>query len=78
MTPPSDFSPGAWRRYVRRPAEMKPSERVEIGVALWEAPDSLQRAAAGRMYPDASEEEITYRIAVTRFGETLARKAYRR
>jgi hypothetical protein len=62
----------------RRLAEMTPSERIGIGAALWAAGNSLQRAAARRMYPDADEAEITFRIAVTRFGADLARKAYRR
>jgi hypothetical protein len=57
---------------------MTPSERIEIGAALWAAGDSLQRAAAHCMYPDADEAEITFRIAVTRFGAELAHKAYRK
>ena len=38
----------------------------------------FRRAATRRMYPDADEAEINFRIAVTRFGAELARKAYRR
>jgi hypothetical protein len=57
---------------------MTPSERVDIGVALWAAAESLQRATTRLKYPDAPEAEITYRIAITRFGEALARKVYRR
>jgi len=75
---PSDTSPEAWRVYCQRLAEMTPSERIDIGLALWQAADDLQRARARRMYPDADEAEITYRVAVVRFGEALARKAYRR
>ena len=30
------------------------------------------------MYPEADDAEITFRIAVARFGEDLARKAYGR
>jgi hypothetical protein len=30
------------------------------------------------MHPDADESEITFRVAVARFGEELARKVYRR
>ncbi len=74
----SDTSPGAREVYFRRLAEMTPSERIGIGAALWAGGDSLQRAATRRMYPDADEAEITFRIAVTRFGAELARKAYRR
>jgi hypothetical protein len=74
----SDTSPEARRVYYRRLAEMTPSERVRIGVALWEAGDALQRSALRHRYPDADDEEITYRIAVTRFGEELARKVYGR
>jgi len=73
-----DTSERAREVYVRRLAQMTPSERLDIGAALWAAGDSLQRAAARHLYPEASEEEITFRIAVTRFGEALARKAYRR
>lgn len=73
-----DTSPKMREAYYRRLAEMTPAERINIGVALWEAGNSLQRAALRRDYPDANEEEITFRIAVSRFGEQIARKAYRR
>ena len=73
-----DASPRARETYYRRLAEMTPSERLGIGAALWSAGDALQRAAARRMHPEADEAEITFRIAVTRFGAELARKAYGR
>jgi hypothetical protein len=74
----SDTSAKASEVYYRRLAEMTPAERLRIGVALWEAADSLQRAGIRRLYPDADDAEITFRIAVSRFGEELARKAYGR
>jgi len=73
-----DTSPEARETYFRRLAEMTASERLDIGAALWAAGDSLQHAAARRMYPEADDAEITFRIAVARFGEDLARKAYGR
>jgi hypothetical protein len=76
--PLSDTSPAARDAYYRRLAEMTPAERVSVGVALWNAGDSLQRASLRRIHPDADEAEIAFRIAVTRFGPELARKAYRR
>ena len=57
---------------------MTPSERLRMGTALWEAGDSVQRAAARLRNPDADETEIAYLIAVARFGVDLARKAYKR
>jgi hypothetical protein len=75
---PSDTSARAHEVYLRRLREMTPSERTNIGAALLEAADRLQRAAARQRYPGADESEITYRIAVTRFGAELAAKAYRR
>ena len=75
---PSDTSPAAAEVYYRRLAEMTPAQRIDIGLALCAAADALQRSAMRRMYPDADESEITFRIAVTRFGEELARKAYGR
>lgn len=75
---PSDTSPRAHEVYWRRLAEMTPSERTGIGAALLEAADRLQRAAARQRYPGADEAEITYRIAVKRFGALLAGKAYGR
>jgi hypothetical protein len=72
-----DTSPKAEAVYYRRLAEMTPAERINIAVGLCKAGDSLQRAALRRAYPDADESEITYRIAVTRLGEELARKVYR-
>lgn len=74
----SDTSPRALEAYYRRLAEMTPSEKLNLGAALWSAGDSLQRAAMRQRYPDADEDEITFQVAVTRFGAELARKAYRR
>ena len=74
----SDTSPRAAEVYFRRLAEMTPSERLNLGAALWAAGDSLQRSAARRMFPDADETEINFRIAVSRYGEELARRAYRK
>ena len=71
-----DTSPKAREAYYRRLSEMTPSERLGIGAALWRAGHSLQRAAILRAYPHAGEGEINFRIAVTRFGAELARKAY--
>ncbi|HTS29358.1 MAG TPA: hypothetical protein VMH81_25985 [Bryobacteraceae bacterium] len=75
---PNDTSPKAWEVYWKRLTEMSPAERIDIAVALWSAADDLQRAGTRWTYPDASEEEITFRIAITRFGLELARKVYRR
>lgn len=66
------------RAYYQRLAEMTPAERVAIGVALWNAGDSMQRAALRRLYPQADEDEILFRLAVTRYGPELASKAYGR
>jgi Rv0078B-related antitoxin len=74
----SDTSPQASEVYYRRLAEMTPSERLSVGAALWAAGDALQRAAVRRDFPDANDEEINFRIAVTRYGADLARKMYRR
>jgi hypothetical protein len=76
--PVSDTSPDARAVYFRRLSEMTPAERLGIGAALWASGNSLQRAAARRMYPADDDVETTFRIAVTRFGAGLARKAYRR
>lgn len=73
-----DTSEKAREVYFRRLNEMTPSERLGLGVALWEAADSVQRAAARLKYPDADEDEITFRVAVTRFGSPLAEKVYRK
>lgn len=72
----SDTSTVAGEVYFCRLAEMTPSERLSIGAALWAAGDSLQRAATRRMYPEADDAEINFRVAVTRYGAELARKAY--
>jgi hypothetical protein len=64
--------------YYRRLAEMTPRERLEIGISLCKTANAIQRAALRRDFPGADEAEITYRIAVSRFGEESARKAYRR
>ena len=72
-----DTSPKVREAYFRRLAKMTPSERrLGIGAPLWRAGDSHQRAATRRAYPHAVDAEISFRIAVTRFGAELARKAY--
>jgi len=74
----SDTSGKAQEVYFQRLKGMTPSERLSLGAALWQAGDSVQRAAIGRQNPEADEAEIAFQIAVTRFGLELARKAYRR
>ncbi|MBV9155866.1 MAG: hypothetical protein JO097_06370 [Acidobacteriaceae bacterium] len=74
----SDTSVKAREVYFERLKAMTPSERINLGVALWNAADSVQRAAILRLCPEADEGEITFRLAVSRFGPELARKAYRR
>ena len=75
---PDDTSPKALAVYFNRLRELSPSERVRIGVGLWEAANTLQWAAARRKHPEASEEELAFQIACTRFGPELARAAYLR
>jgi hypothetical protein len=55
---------------------MTPSERLRLGAALWRAGDSLQRAALRQEHPNASDLELTFLLAVSRFGMDLARRAY--
>jgi hypothetical protein len=74
----SDTSEKAREAYFRRLKGMTASERLGLGAALWIAGDSLQRAALRRENLYAGEAEITFRIAVSRFGLELARRAYRK
>lgn len=74
----SDTSPNVLEAYRRRLKEMAPSERLDLGVALWQAGNSLQRAALRREHPDASDDELTFRVAASRFGMELARRVYGR
>jgi hypothetical protein len=78
MSTLDDTSPLMREAYFRRLAEMTPAERVRVGAALWAAGNELQRTAMKRLHPEADESEITYWVAVARFGEELARKVYRR
>lgn len=73
----SDTSEKVREIYFRRLKGMTASERVGLAAALWTAGDSLQRAALRRENLHADEAEITFRLAVSRFGLELARKAYR-
>jgi hypothetical protein len=73
-----DTSQKAQDVYFRRLKAMTPSERLGLAAALWRAADSLQRAAARHKDPRADEAEITFRIAASRFGAELARRAYRK
>ena len=73
----TDTSQKASDTYFRRLKEMTNSERLAAGVALWAAGNALQRAALQRQYPTATEEEIAFRIAVSRWGSELAGKVYR-
>jgi len=74
----SDTSPRAREVYLRCLAQMTPSERVQIGVDLWETAHRLQTAGLRQLYPDADDEEIIFRIAASRFGLDLASEVYRR
>ena len=74
----NDTSPAAREVYFKRMREMTPSERIDLAAGLCEAGHALERAAMRRRYPAAGEEEITFRIAVARFGQELACKAYGR
>ncbi|MCL4784957.1 MAG: hypothetical protein KJZ70_18160 [Bryobacterales bacterium] len=74
----TDTSPETSEIYFGRLAEMTPVERLAVGAALWRAGNSIQRSAMRRIHPGADDAEIAFRIAVTRFGPELARKAYRR
>jgi hypothetical protein len=73
----SDTSPKAQEVYFRLIAQMTPAERVRMAVRLWETAHSLQWAAARRQNPAAGEAEIAFRIAASRFGVELARRAYK-
>lgn len=74
----TDTSQKTRKAYFDRLKEMTPSERLSLGIALWQAGDSVQRAAVRRRDPQADEAEIAFQIAATRFGLELAQKAYRR
>ncbi len=74
----NDTSPAAQEVYFRRLAEMTPSERLSAGAALWQAGEAMERASVRRDYPDADEAEVTFRVAVKRFGAELAYRVYGR
>lgn len=76
--PITDTSPAMRDAYFRRLAEMTPSERVSIAAELWKAGHALQCAGIRQRFPEASEDEVIFQVAVARFGLELARKAYRR
>lgn len=75
---PCDTSSIARDVYWRRLAEMSPSERIDIGAALWEAGHHFLWARIRRGFPDADEAEIAFRMAEAKFGPELARKIYGR
>jgi hypothetical protein len=74
----SDTSPKAADAYFRRLREMTACDRIALAVDLWEAGHALQRAGLRRLHPTADEDEITFRIAVSRWGLELAEKVYRK
>ncbi|MEP6715657.1 MAG: hypothetical protein ABJC09_08780 [Terriglobia bacterium] len=74
----TDTSPESRRVYYQRLAGMTPSERVRIGVSLWQAAYALQRASILRRNPEADDAEVNFQIAVSRFGPELARAAWKR
>ena len=73
-----DTSRRAQEVYFRCLAAMTPSERIGVGAALWAAGDSLQRTNLRKMYPAADDDEINFRVAASRYGPELARKAFPR
>jgi len=75
---PLDTSENADEVYFQHLRKMTPVERINIAVALWEAADATQRAGIRQQYPNATEEEIRFEMAVRRFGAELAQKVYGR
>ena len=76
--PVTDTSPAMRDVYYRRLAEMTVSERLGIMADLWASGHALQCAGVRQQFPDASDDEVIFRVAVARFGEELARKVYGR
>jgi len=74
----NDTSAKAREIYTQRLKEMTASERLRFAAQLWTAGDALQRASFRRENLYADEADITFRIAVSRFGLDLARKVYRK
>jgi hypothetical protein len=74
----TDTSQKSSDKYFRRLKEMTPAERLRAGLALCAAGHATQRAALRRQYPVATEDEITFRIAVSQWGPELARRVYRK
>jgi hypothetical protein len=72
----SDTSPAARELYYRLLAEKTPSERVQLGVALVEAARITKLAALRHQFPNATEDEIRFRLCVARYGEDVARKYF--
>lgn len=75
---PTDTSAESHRVYARSLAEMTPGQRIRLGIALWQAAESLQRASIRLKNPGADNAEIAFRIAVSRFGPDIARAAWHR
>jgi hypothetical protein len=76
--PLTDTTPQAREVCHRRLAELTPSERTRITATLWQAGDRMQRAAIRQANPDATEQEVVFQLAVSRFGLASASKVYRR
>jgi hypothetical protein len=74
----TDTSLKASKFYFDRLAAMTPSERLRIGMSLWEAGQTLQWSKARRNHPDADNAELAFHVAVSRFGPNLARAICRK
>lgn len=74
--PVSDTSPRMREVCDQRLAQMNPSDKVRILADLWQRGHALQCAGVRQQFPGAGEDEVIFRVAVLRFGESLARKVY--
>lgn len=74
----TDTSPQIRAILCARLARMAPSEKVRIAADLWARGHALQCASVRQQFPGADEDEVIFRVAALRFGEELARRAYRR
>ena len=72
----SDTEPRALEVYLKLHREMLPSERLSRVFELCDFQQSLQIASVRDLYPEASDQEIFFRVAARRLGRDLMIKVY--
>lgn len=76
MAEPSDTSPEAERLQLELYRAMTPGQKLALVLDLNDTADSFARTGIRLRHPQASEEEVTLRLAAIKHGPEFVRRIY--